>query len=423
LTHKKLIDTKFRTASFAVLTACLIFACPTPGMAGPPTTIYAGTEGGLLKSVNGGNTWQNLSPSGGFESTVTAIAIDPVNTHTIYVGGGNKLYKTTDDGAHWTVLTNGLPTASVTIYSAIVIDPTNTSIIYAATGDTAAGSVYKTTNGGTGWTNIGAGVPVQPGAGLSVTDLAIDPTNHLTLYLTGTNGTQVAKTTDGGNTWTALTGGFYQTLAINPANPSNIFLTGPFQLAVTTDGGSTFTDFILTGPGGIFEFVNGLAIDPNNPTTVYAGGGNVIFKSTTTPPAFPIFGSGLGSSVNVIHALTVDPANSQTVYAATDAGVYISSNGGSTWTGPSTPASDLAAVSLALEPNPGQAAAFQATENAATQLIESVGSTPGGAFACFLLQALDNEIPLLENFGVLSSSQGKSLQAQIQPVLSTAPCK
>jgi photosystem II stability/assembly factor-like uncharacterized protein len=421
------IADRFRIASFAVLTTFLAF--PTLGVAAPPTTVYAGTEGGLLRSTDGGSTWTNISPAGGFPGgQVTSLAIDPINTQTIYVGASGNLYKTTDGGTHWTAINNGLPAGPRSNFSAIVIDPTNTSTIYASSGDVLQGSVYKSANAGASWTNIGADMPLLPTCTgctpsiLSVDDLAIDPTNPQTLYLVGTDGTETSKTTNGGGTWTALPNGGSQTVAIDPSNPSTVYFSGVGGISVTTDGGNTFTSFLTPQQTGTFLFVYGLAIDPSNPTTVYAGAGDTLYKSTTTPASFATFGSGLGNSAAGIWALAVDPANSQTVYAATLKGVYVSTNGGSTWTGPTTPASDYAAITLAMEPNGAQGAVFQATESAITQLIKEVTSSPFGAFSCGLLQVLNNEIPLFVNWGVLSAAQGQALQAQIQPVLAAAPC-
>ena len=414
-----------RTASVAALTTfILIAACPALCLAAPPTAIFAGTSGGLLKSTNGGATWTNISPAGGFTGTqVTAVAIDPVHIQTIYVAASANLYKTTDGGTHWTEIDNGLPSGPLSNFGAIVIDPTNPSIVYAGSGETLAGSIYKSTNGGASWTNVGGGVPLTAGSVLSLGGLAIDPTHPKTLYLGGYDGTPMAKTTDGGATWAHIANGFVQTIAVNPASPSTVYFSGPFGISMTTDGGSTFTSFLGPGQVGQILIVNGLAIDPSNPATVYAGAGDTIYKSTATPPSFAVFGSGLGSSAVTIRALTVDPANPLTVYAATNKGVYVSTDGATSWSGPVTPAADLAALALAMEPNATQGAVFQEIENAVTQLIGDVGTSPSGVLSCFLLQALENEIPLLENWGLLSSAQGQALQAQIQPVVSTAPCK
>lgn len=423
------ISNHLQTAKFVVLTTLLIFVCPAFSLAAPPTTVYAGTGGGLLKSTDGGMTWTNLSPAGGFPGMqVTSVAIDPVNAQIIYAGASGNLYKTTDGGTHWTAINTGLPAGPRSNFSAIVIDPTNPNTIYAASGEALQGSVYKSTNAGASWTDIGTGrVPLAPPcmgctpAILSVDGLAIDPTNPQTLYLAGTDGTESSKTTDGGNTWAALPSGGSQNVVVDPASPSTVWFSGAFGIAMTTDGGSTFTSFLTPSQIGQILVVNGFALDPNNPATVYAGAGETLYKSTTTPPAFAAYGAGIPAGVD-IRALAVDPANSQTVYAGTLKGVFVSTDGGGSWTGPTTSATDYAAWTFAMQPNTAQGATFQATETAVTQLINSVNS-PAGAFSCFVLQGLDHDIPLFENLGLLSSAQGQALLGQMQPVLAAPPCK
>ncbi|HTD52810.1 MAG TPA: hypothetical protein VK780_07280, partial [Thermoanaerobaculia bacterium] len=50
-----------------------------------PSTLYAGTPRGILKSFDGGATWQ--SSSAGIPSVrVQTIAIDPTTTSTLYAG-------------------------------------------------------------------------------------------------------------------------------------------------------------------------------------------------------------------------------------------------------------------------------------------------------------------------------------------------
>src|SRR6185369_14058661 len=126
-----------------------------------PTTIYAGTvgDGGLFKSTNGGSNWtlMNSGMSGGNFAVVNTIVFDPSNPNTIYVGHGfsgvgDGIDKSTNGGASWTPINNGVPQGEI---SAMVADRTNPSVLYAAT--TLAG-IIKTTNGGASWTKVNAGL-------------------------------------------------------------------------------------------------------------------------------------------------------------------------------------------------------------------------------------------------------------------------
>jgi Big-like domain-containing protein/beta-propeller repeat-containing protein/all-beta uncharacterized protein/S-layer family protein len=112
-----------------------------------------------------------------------------------------------------------------------------------------------------------------------------------------------------------------------------------------------------TGPGvatAIGDTVNALAIDPINPSTIYAGvfsynGPSGILKSTDGGGHWRRVNSGL-TATNV-RALTIAPTLPLTIYAGFDtAGVYKSTNGGENWTQVNTGLFDLSIASLAADP-------------------------------------------------------------------------
>ncbi len=105
-----------------------------------PNTVYAGgftsiSTGLLRKSTDGGATWSVLSVDGDATPGIYALAVDPQNADTVYVGAsptGNLndgLFKSTDGGASWTLLT-GLRYTAIEV---VAVDPNNSSIIYAGT--------------------------------------------------------------------------------------------------------------------------------------------------------------------------------------------------------------------------------------------------------------------------------------------------
>jgi len=164
------------------------------------------------------NQWTSYGPAGG---AITALAIDPTTSSTLYAGGAG-VYKSTDGGEHWTAtdLTN-------TGVGALAIDPTTSSTLYAGI---IGGGVYKSTDGGQHWTAMNLGL-----TNAFVYALAIDPTTSSTLYA-GTDGGGVYKSTDGGQHWTAINTGLTNThvtaLAIDPKIPTTLY--------AGTDGGGIF---------------------------------------------------------------------------------------------------------------------------------------------------------------------------------------
>ncbi|HEX8600222.1 MAG TPA: S-layer homology domain-containing protein [Chloroflexia bacterium] len=102
--------------------------------------------------------------------------------------------------------------------------------------------------------------------------------------------------------------------------------------------------------------IDDLSLDPNNPSTIYAGTGDLnfgsfsmgsvgIYKSTDSGntwnvkganvfgPAYPNAGNGF-PQYNAVGKVEADPNNSNIVVAGTKTGVYFSYDGGDNWTGP-----------------------------------------------------------------------------------------
>jgi cysteine-rich repeat protein len=144
------------------------------------------TGGGkVLKTTNGESSW---SSSGLPTANVHALAFGPSDASTIYVGTDLGLYKTTNAGNSFalTALADLYPNASV---QGVVVDPANYSNVYATV---PCGGVYLSTDAGSSWTQFNAGLSDQ-----CVYDLAIDPQQPARLYATGSG--QVLKVTDCGD--------------------------------------------------------------------------------------------------------------------------------------------------------------------------------------------------------------------------------
>jgi len=123
-------------------------------------------------------------------------------------------------------------------------------------------------------------------------------------------------------------GGAIAALAIDPQNPMTIYAGTHFAgIFKSTNGGGKWLP--LMGSPGV---VNAIAIDPQNPTTLYAGThppGPGIYKSIDGGNFWSPLNTGL-DGVSVWH-LVIDPSHYQTVYAGTALGVLKSIDGGNSW--------------------------------------------------------------------------------------------
>src|SRR5207249_1155511 len=115
--------------------------------------------------------------------------------------------------------------------------------------------------------------------------IVIDPTAPATLYVGGVGG--VFESTDGAASWHAVRNGLPPyvpifALAIDPADPTTLYAgTSNRGLYKSTDRAASWTD--VTGdmvPPGYDVGVHAVAIDPANPSTLYAGTNRGLYKST-----------------------------------------------------------------------------------------------------------------------------------------------
>jgi photosystem II stability/assembly factor-like uncharacterized protein len=90
------------------------------------------------------------------------------------------------------------------------------------------------------------------------------------------------KSIDGGTNWRNVFPANVYALAINPRNPSTIYAGAENGLAQSRDGGETWS-IIPGGPGRVTV----LALDPQDPNTVYAGGQGGLFASRPQPSRLP----------------------------------------------------------------------------------------------------------------------------------------
>jgi len=272
-----------------------------------PQTLYAGTgEGnfsldsyygnGVLKTTDGGNLWTLLGKTTFTRARFSRIAVDST---TIFAATNFGVHRSLDGGVTWTQMTNGLPSISATVRGAtdIVIDPNTPDTAYAAFW---AGGVYRTSNAKAAsptWTKLTNGLPI---GNFSRIALGVAPSSPQTLYALIADAArpnyyinQFYRTTDGGNSWSAILlpldptsgannidkQGFYNlNVAVDPTTPDIVYLSGISLWKATRN---TITDtWVFADIGGSFHPDNhSFAFDPTNHQIIYAGSDGGIYTS------------------------------------------------------------------------------------------------------------------------------------------------
>src|SRR2546427_451265 len=334
-----------------------------------PATVYAGTQvGGVFKSIDGGARWQAVNTglvdvsliaaarlSGQPRANINALAIDPLTPANVYAAIGAGVFKSTDGGDNWHASNTGLPSLHPT---SLVIDPqTPTTIYMGATGwPTSPGGVFKSVDGGEHWSAAG-----NTGLTPDVRILAIDSRTPTTLFaVAGIGWSPLApaglfKSTDGGESWRSISAGLtpraVNSLVVDPQTPSTLYAGNSIGVFKSADGGGSWRAF-NAGLSKLDLRPVTLATDPQTPTTVYVSASHAVYKSTDGGGSWRPVGisldTALGWSVSV---LAVDPKTPTTIYAGTNgAGVFKSTDGGSSWRSTNVGLNKLEVEALVIDP-------------------------------------------------------------------------
>lgn len=338
-----------------------------------PNTVYIGAiGGGVWKSTNNGESWRSITDNAPVQAT-GAIAIDPTNNKIIYVGTGDSLraftslagvgvMKTTDGGETWQLLASN--TFAGLGFNRLIVDPSNPNTLYAAAGFSFGGvdrsvspakpnasGIYKSTDGGVTWKNLLPSNKFFSGRA----DLVMDPSNPAILYAEQP-GEGFFKTTNGGKSWKKLSklpagnALLIGSITICKSNPSILYASAninqgdgsfPLKLFKSTNGGKKWQSLQPVTD----EFVEFIRVSPNDPNIVYTGG---LFLRRS--------GDG-GKSWRVPYRIHVDfeslvfsLSDPNKIYTTSDGGIYISLDGGNSFQDRNTNLSTTQFYNIAAHP-------------------------------------------------------------------------
>lgn len=173
-----------------------------------------GGERGLFKTTDGGETWTNVLSRGKYTG-VTDVAMDPKNPNVLYAathqrlrtvwalmntGPESGIHKSTDGGATWVELKNGLPSGDKGKMS-LQVSPQKSNVVYAAIElNGPKGGFWRSEDFGASWTKMSDYVAGGTGPHY-YQEIYCDPHRFDVVYHANV---QLGRTEDGGKTFEAV---------------------------------------------------------------------------------------------------------------------------------------------------------------------------------------------------------------------------
>ena len=309
-----------------------------------PATVYASQQqNGLSKSVDAGATWAPIGVASlPTFPTIRTIVVDPNTPSTLYAGDQNKgVFKSIDGGATWTPANTGIITGPIIQVLAMASDARSPGTLYLVANSSGASGLFKSVDGGASWSLLVASNSAA--YNFSIGTVTVDPQTSGTVYI-GT-GAGTFKSTNGGTSFAPVKTGMPSlvpvgVVAINPQTPATVYAGTEVGVFASTNGG---TAWAAANNGLALTRVTAVAVDPSTPTTVYAGTSTTgLFKSLDGGTSWSAINNGVGPTGNgacntpQISSLAIDPQTPTTIYAGTQctlsSGVLKSVDGGASWT-------------------------------------------------------------------------------------------
>lgn len=306
--------------------------------AGCLSGIFSPNVVGIVKTVDGGGSWQVADKIAGTNSdisnfSITEMSFDPTDRQTIFASTyDNGLWVSSDAAQSWKqILSN------ITVYD-FFVDPSNSKNIYVSGIFNGHGKILHTVNGGASWEEVYN----EASSNNAVNTITANPANSSELYAALNSGILI-KSIDGGINWFVLQNFKNQILRVRFSKLNNAIyvLQSTGGISKSTDGGIHFAS--ASGNLTHTDYFNGdtllpmenigflkLALDDQIPGVMYVTTLQGLYKSTDDGKSWVKLILPVKSSSNIPRAVA-STKGGQIAYASIGSTIYKTLDGGQSW--------------------------------------------------------------------------------------------
>ena len=305
-------------------------------------TMLVGTVGqGIIRSGDGGDSWQRVGINQGLHSDalVRCVVNHPGQPEVLFSGTDKGLYRSEDAGMTWKLVDS--PLSDYCVW-AVAIDESDPQTMYAGTGTPDPATIFRSSDGGKTWEKRPVEVAETcPAVGIPrVTGIAIDPENRQDIWV-GFEVDGVRRSTDGGDSWEKVNHGSIPNLDIH-----NVAVAGgpPKTVVVLVN------DDVYTSPDGDnwtslnvkqnfpYGYPRGVKVQPDDPQTVFVTVGDTtpgrvgaIMRSRDTGKTWEQLSLPVDPNT-AMWVVNIQPFDPKVVLAGSRYGyMYRSDDGGDSW--------------------------------------------------------------------------------------------
>jgi photosystem II stability/assembly factor-like uncharacterized protein len=266
-----------------------------------PDTVYVATRNRVHRSIDGAESWEKVDipfPSGYIKTEGLVVdSHDPnyiyASYYDIYGSCPGGIMRSSDGGSSWQSYTNGLPDSALCNKLAIADFGSGVRRVFLS----GIGLFYSD-DLGVNWNRCENGLPTD----IFYNHIEISNCNPNLMFVVDwdANSSLLRRSMDGGNSWTALSGppddGYIHSIKCDPTNYNNVFACKWYEgVFKSTDTGVSWQDITSNLPRDYDYFLpTGLAINPENPDNIYVSvGGRGVFVTYNGGQSWEPFNNGL----------------------------------------------------------------------------------------------------------------------------------